>query len=593
MAFETITVEIADEIGTVTLNRPEKLNAWTPGMGAEITEALRGLDRDPSVRVAVLTGAGDRAFCAGADMDFFAAQIAGGGGTAARGEAGAGPAHVAELPRLMRGFSKPTIAALNGYALGVGATIPLLCDVRIAAEEAKIGFLFSRMGVMAELGSTFIVPRLVGIARACELMLTGKMFTAAEVERMGLVNRVVPRSELGTAVREIAAEMRKCAPLSLQLTRQASGSMEPSKSRCAPSPSRSISCTAPRITPRRWRRSARSVRPASAAPEASGIAKGSKSVLTDWAVRTEDPIVQRRNVAMASPELQIVIQQLKSQPLLEVPSIAEMRAGLEAMAGAFPLAPDATCEKVDAGGVPAEWITVPGADSTSAILYLHGGGYVVGSINSHRGLASRLSRAAGARALAIDYRLAPEHPFPAAVDDATTAYRWLVKRGVSPRRIVIAGDSAGGGLAVATLVNLRDQGDPLPAAGVCLSPWVDLEGIGESMTARAHLDPMVQKEGLQMLARHYLGKADARSPLAAPLYADLSGLPPLYIQVGTAETLYDDSTRLAERARKAGVDVTLEPWEEMIHVFQLFAAMLPEGREAIERIGAFVRRQVT
>jgi epsilon-lactone hydrolase len=269
-----------------------------------------------------------------------------------------------------------------------------------------------------------------------------------------------------------------------------------------------------------------------------------------------------------------------------------MRAGFEQMAEAFPLPADVVCEPVDADGVPCEWIQAPGADPKRVILYLHGGGYVIGSIRTHREMISRLSRAAGVRCLAVDYRLAPEHPFPAAVEDATTAYRWLVKQGISPKKIVVAGDSAGGGLTIATLVNLRDQRDELPAAAVPISPWVDLEGIGESMTARAALDPMVQKPGLLQLAGHYLAGKSPRTPLAAPLYADLTGLPPLLIQVGTAETLYDDATRIAERAKKAGVEVTLEPWEDMIHVFQVFAPMLPEGQKAIERIGAFVRERI-
>jgi len=202
-----------------------------------------------------------------------------------------------------------------------------------------------------------------------------------------------------------------------------------------------------------------------------------------------------------------------------------------------------------------------------------------------------LSQAANSRVLVIDYRLAPENPYPAAVEDAVASYRWLLKQGLSPKRLAIAGDSAGGGLTVATLVSLRDAGDKLPACGVCLSPWVDLEGIGESMTKVAKDDPMVQKEGLLQLAGLYLAGKDARTPLAAPLYANLSGLPPLLIQVGTRETLLDDASRLSERARKAGVEVAYEPWEGMIHVWQLFAPMLDEGKQAIEKIGAFVQQK--
>ena len=182
---------------------------------------------------------------------------------------------------------------------------------------------------------------------------------------------------------------------------------------------------------------------------------------------------------------------------------------------------------------------------------------------------------------------------PTRLSDAeTAAYRWLVGQGVEPGRIAIAGDSAGGGLTLAALLALRDAGDALPAAGVCLSPWVDLEGEGESMTTKADEDPMVQKDGLLQMAAMYLGDADARTPLAAPLHGDLAGLPPLLIQVGTAETLLDDSTRFAAKARAAGVDVELEPWDDMIHVWQAFAPMLPEAQEAIDRIGEYIRKRI-
>ncbi len=219
MTYETITLEKHDGVATITLNRPQRLNAWTPRMGAELTEAFRDVDRDASLRVAIFTGAG-RAFCAGADMEFFAGQIAAGGGTNTEAAAG-GPARVEEFPTLMRCLSKPIIAAINGYALGVGCTMTLLCDIRIAAEEAKLGFLFPRLGVMAELGSTFLLPRLIGLGRACELMFTGKQYTAAECEHAGLVNRVVPGADLLAAAKQMAQEICQCAPLSIQLTRQA------------------------------------------------------------------------------------------------------------------------------------------------------------------------------------------------------------------------------------------------------------------------------------------------------------------------------------------------------------------------------------
>ncbi len=293
---------------------------------------------------------------------------------------------------------------------------------------------------------------------------------------------------------------------------------------------------------------------------------------------------------MSQQQLQQLIQMFKSRPVLESPTVAEMRAGFEQMAGALPVEPDVKCEPVKAASVPAEWISAPGADPGRAVLYLHGGGYVIGSINTHRAFAGMLSRAAKARVLVIDYRLAPEHPHPAAVDDSVAAYRWMLASGLKPSRIAVGGDSAGGGLTVAALVAIREAGLAMPAAGVCLSPWIDLEAIGDSMTTRAAADPIVQKAGLLQMAAAYLAGKDPRTPLAAPLYADLSGLPPILIQVGTAETLFDDAARLAERARKAGVNVEYEPWEGMIHVWQIFAPMLDEGREAIGRIGEFVRK---
>jgi acetyl esterase/lipase len=275
------------------------------------------------------------------------------------------------------------------------------------------------------------------------------------------------------------------------------------------------------------------------------------------------------------------------EKIAKAPDMKGMRAVMEEMV--MPVPADVKCTPVNAGGVPAEWIVAPGAAEDRYVLYLHGGGYVMGSINTHREMVSRISRAAGVRALALDYRLAPESPFPAAVDDATGAYRWLLAQGAKPARTVIAGDSAGGGLTLATLVAIRDAKLPVPAAGVCLSPWADMEGVGASMTSKAKEDPIVQKEMLLGMAKLYLGGADPKTPLAAPLHADLRGLPPLLIQVGSAETLLDDSTRVAERAKAAGVKVDLEVWSEMIHVWQLFAPILPEGQEAIAKIGKFIR----
>ncbi|MFI5317711.1 MAG: alpha/beta hydrolase [Myxococcota bacterium] len=295
---------------------------------------------------------------------------------------------------------------------------------------------------------------------------------------------------------------------------------------------------------------------------------------------------------MASPELGIIVQMLRANPIRPDVSIAEMRDGMAAMVGTQQLPAGLIREPCEVNGVPAEWVSARGASADRAVLYLHGGGYVLGSIATHRELAARISQASAARCLVIDYRLGPEHPFPAAVDDAVKAYRWLLDAGYAPERLAIAGDSAGGGLTVATLVALRDAALPLPATAVCISPWVDLAGEGESMTSKEKVDPMVTRAPLLVMAKNYLGGADAKNPLASPLWADLRGLPPLLIQVGTSETLLDDSTRLAERARKAGVDVELEAWPEMIHVWHAFAALLPEGREAIERIGTHLRKRL-
>jgi epsilon-lactone hydrolase len=293
---------------------------------------------------------------------------------------------------------------------------------------------------------------------------------------------------------------------------------------------------------------------------------------------------------MASQQLQTVIQMLRSQPVTpEDFDFESLRKNIEQATGLFPLPEGTQLEPVLANDVPCEWTWVPGAREDRVLLYLHGGGYTIGSVRTHRGLVANLSSAAGVRCLSVDYRLAPEHPHPAAVEDATTAYRWLLAQGMAPERLAVAGDSAGGGLTAATLVALRDAGDPLPAAGVLLSPWTDMEGSGASMEARADQDPMVNKPGLLKMAAAYLGGLDPRAPLASPLYADLAGLPPLLVQVGTAETLLDDSTRFAERAKSAGVDVTLEEWDEMIHVFQAFAPLLPEAQQAIAKIGAFLK----
>jgi monoterpene epsilon-lactone hydrolase len=267
----------------------------------------------------------------------------------------------------------------------------------------------------------------------------------------------------------------------------------------------------------------------------------------------------------------------------------QRRLDIDARGREYGVPGDVSVEPVSANGVRAEWTATPGATADAAILYLHGGGYVIGSLDSHRHLVAEAARAAGCWALALDYRLAPEHPFPAPVDDAVAGYRYLLGRGIKPGRIAIAGDSAGGGLVVSAMVAIRDAGLPQPGSGWCISPWVDMEAIGETMTSKAEADPTVQKAGILDMARLYLNGADPRSALAAPLYADLTGLAPLLIQVGAAETLLDDAIRLTRVAGAAGVYVDLQIWPEMIHVWHLFHPELGAGRRAIVAGGAFVR----
>jgi epsilon-lactone hydrolase len=295
---------------------------------------------------------------------------------------------------------------------------------------------------------------------------------------------------------------------------------------------------------------------------------------------------------VSAEQLANLIQLLTSRPAPADETLPERRERFEKLGSFLPTPADARAEPVEAGGVKSEVVSAPGVNDLKNVLYLHGGGYVVGSINTHRTLAYNLSKASGARVLLIDYRLAPENPFPAAVDDALAAYRWLLDGGADPAHLAVAGDSAGGGLAVALMVALKDAGLPQPGCAVCMSPWVDMEAIGDSMTGKAKEDPMVQREAILGMATAYLGDADTRSPLAAPLYADLSGLAPMLIQVGTAETLLDDSVRLAAVAKAVGVQVTLDIAEDMIHVWQLFAPMLSEGGEAIDRAGDFINQHI-
>lgn len=295
---------------------------------------------------------------------------------------------------------------------------------------------------------------------------------------------------------------------------------------------------------------------------------------------------------MPSPQHEAIVAMLQSQPLpAEMPTPEALRAFFEAMASMFPVPDGAASTPAEVGGVRGEWIEMPGSSADRVVLYLHGGGYVIGSVNTHRSLVARIARDAKARCFSLEYRLAPENPYPAAVEDAVAAYRGLVASGIAPSRIVVAGDSAGGGLTLATLLSLRDAGDALPAAGICLSPWTDLEGTGGSHGDPSINDPMVNLPGLQMMGQLYAGSR-VREPLASPLHADFRGLPPLYILVGTREMLLDDSTRVADKARAAGVPVLLERGEGLIHVWPMFGDGVPEAVDAVQNIGGYIRTRV-
>jgi len=291
---------------------------------------------------------------------------------------------------------------------------------------------------------------------------------------------------------------------------------------------------------------------------------------------------------MSAYELESLIQMLRSGgPDLAAPP-PQARENFEAMLAPIPIPADVAFESTTLGGVPARWSTTPEANSDRVLLYLHGGAYVVGSSLGYRALSSGLARSARARGLALDYRLAPEHPFPAAVDDAVAVYRALLAQGTPPGSIAIAGDSAGGGLTVAMLIAARDAGLPMPAAALAISPWADLACAGESMSTKATQDPALNRDGLLAMAALYLNGADPESTLASPLYGNLAKLPPLLIQVGSAEVLLDDAVRLAARAAEADVEVHLEVWPKMPHVWHAFAFQLSEGRDAIAAAGAFL-----
>lgn len=295
---------------------------------------------------------------------------------------------------------------------------------------------------------------------------------------------------------------------------------------------------------------------------------------------------------MASPQLDRIIKSLQ-RGLLQSPSnLLDMRAALERMTASLPVPKDATITPVDVHGVPGEWTEVDGCNRQETLLFFHGGGYAMGSLSTNRLLTVQLARAANVRVLSLDYRLGPEATFPAALEDALSGYGYLLDQGLAPEQIALCGASAGGGLSAACLLALRDTGIPLPSSAVLLSPWLDLSLTRDSVTRLAKEDPLVQASLLRECAVAYLGSQDAKAPLASPLFGDLHDLPPLLLQVGSAEILLDDSTEFAAKAQHAGSEITLEVWDDMIHVWHGYAPVLPEACDAIEKIGAFLRQHL-
>jgi monoterpene epsilon-lactone hydrolase len=242
--------------------------------------------------------------------------------------------------------------------------------------------------------------------------------------------------------------------------------------------------------------------------------------------------------------------------------------------------------------LPAEWIVPSQAKKDKAILYFHGGGYVMGSVQAHRPIVTKFVKGSGVGALLFGYRLAPEYPFPAALEDSMTAYRWLLAQGVTPSHIVFVGDSAGGGLGLATLIALRDKGIALPAAVVALSPWTDLKCTGESLRTKAKVDPLTWAESWTVFSKYYVGDNDPGNPWISPLYGNLRGLPPMLIYVGEHEVLLDDSTRFAKKAKNTGVDITLRVGEGMVHCYPVLAPLFPEAKQAMDEICAFIKTHV-
>ncbi len=294
-----------------------------------------------------------------------------------------------------------------------------------------------------------------------------------------------------------------------------------------------------------------------------------------------------------SEEMERIKELLAAAPSNDGVPVEQRRVDMDALAGAAPLAEGTVIEPVLAGGVRAEWLRPAGVVEDAALLYLHGGGYCVGSLVSHKGLASKVGAASGVPVLLIDYRLGPEDPFPGAVEDAVTAFDWLLEQGLAPDRLAVAGDSAGGGLTLAMLLARRDAGVALPAAAACLSPWTDLTQDTPSMDANVGTDSMLDRERLRTYADWYLGPdGDATHPHASPRFGDLHGLPPVLLHAADQEVLLDDARLVAEGIEAAGGVVEYRTWPGVFHVWHAVAGLAPEADEAVAEVGDFVRRHL-
>ncbi len=293
---------------------------------------------------------------------------------------------------------------------------------------------------------------------------------------------------------------------------------------------------------------------------------------------------------MSQQELDAIIAVLEANPLPDVGDLAALRAKLAEPQPLLPVPDNIEVRQIDERHVKGEWQTFDGADA-GIILYFHGGAYCVMSAATHRHVTAALALEARAKVFSVDYRLAPEHPFPAAIEDAMAAYNWLLALGTPPEKIVMAGDSAGAGLVMATLVTLRDRAEPLPAAAICLSPWVDLSMSKETID-RYIDDPMVDPGLIEQAIKHYLQGADGWNPLASPLFADLGNLPPLYILAGKAEFFCGEAELLAAKASEDGTDTKLDAWDHMFHDWPFFHPILSEGRDAITRMADFAREKL-